>query len=95
MTLTGTLISTKTNEEIELEGNEKLSFSKFLDGKSEKTVNLETTLGIGGEGIVLSHKIDTRENHFKKGCEEKKGRLLAAREDLERCTPAQVRQRQR
>ena len=55
------MISTKHNEEIKLDGNEKLSFSKFLDGKSEKTVNLERTLGIGGEGIVLSHKMDTRE----------------------------------
>ena len=50
---------------------------KFLDGKSEKTVNLERILGIGGEGIVLSQKIDTRENHFKKGWEEKKGRDVA------------------
>ena len=77
MTLSGTLISTKRNEEIELEGNEELSFSKFLNGKSEKTVNLEAVLGIGGEGIVLVQKIDTRENHFKNGWEEKKGRDVA------------------
>ena len=71
------MISTKNNEEIELEGNEKLSFSKFLDGKSIKTVNLERVLGIGGEGIVLSQKMDTRENHYKKEWEEKKGRDVA------------------
>ena len=64
-------------EEIELDGNEKLSFLKFLDGKSEKTVNLERILGIGGEGIVLAQKMDTRENHFEKGWEEKKGRDVA------------------
>ena len=77
MTLTGTLIRTNSNEEIELEGNERLSFSNFLDGKSEKTVNLERVLGIGGEGIVLAHKMDTRENHYKKGWEEKKRRDVA------------------
>ena len=44
---------------------------------SEKTVNLERILGIGGEGIVLGHKIDTRENHYQKGLEEKKGRDVA------------------
>ena len=51
--LKGKSISTKKNEEIELKKKEKLSFSVFLDGKSEKTVNLERILGIGGEGIVL------------------------------------------
>ena len=71
------MISTKNNEEIELEGNEKLSFSKFLDRKSNKTVNLERVLGIGGEGILLAQKMDTRENHYEKGCEEKKGRDVA------------------
>ena len=48
-----------------------------MDGKSEKTVNLERILGIGGEGIVLSRKMDTRENHFKKRWVEKKGRPVA------------------
>ena len=71
------MISTKNNEEIELEGNENLSFSKFLNEKSNKTVNLERVLGIGGEGIVLAQKMDTRENHYKKGWEEKKGRDIA------------------
>ena len=33
----------------------------FLDGKSEKTVRLERILGLGGEGIVLSEKMTTRE----------------------------------
>ena len=73
----GTLIQTKNCDEIELDGDEKLSFLQFLDQKSEKTVNLERILGIGGEGIVLSQKIDTRENHFKKGWQEKKGRDVA------------------
>ena len=82
MTLTGKLTSTKRNEEIELEGNEKLSFSKFLDGKSVKTVNLKKILGIGGEGIVLAQKMDTwREWPLENGCflrwEEKKGREVA------------------
>ena len=75
--MAGTKISTKNYEEIELEGNEKLSFSKFLNEKSNKTVNLERVLGIGGEGIVLAQKMDTRENHYKKGWEEKKGREVA------------------
>ena len=70
MTLTGKLTSTKTNKEIELEGNEKLSLSKFLDGKSKKTVNLDRILAIGREGIVLTHKMKTRENHYRKGWEE-------------------------
>ena len=50
---------------------------QFLDGKSEKRVNLERILGIGGEGIVLAQKIDTRENHHKKGWKEIKGRDAA------------------
>ena len=56
-----------------------MSFSKFLDVKSEKTVNLQRILGIGGEGIVLSQKMDTRENHYKRGWEEKKGRDVAVK----------------
>ena len=79
------LISPNKNEEIENDGYEKSSFLKFLDGKSEKTVNLERILGIGGEGIVLSHKMDTKENHYRKfmlgkpwaGWIEKKGRDVA------------------
>ena len=67
----------KIFDEIELDGDEKLSFLEFLDAKCEKTVNLERILGIGGEGIVLSQKMDTRENHFKKGWEAKKGRNVA------------------
>ena len=70
-------MSTNQSEEIEVEGDEKLSFLQFLKGKSEKIVNLEKILGIGGEGIVLRQKIDTRENHYKKGWEEKKGREVA------------------
>ena len=75
--MTGKLISTNNNEEIEVEGKEKLSITKFLDGKCEKTVSLERILGIGGEGIVLSQKMDTREYHHKRGWEEKKGRDVA------------------
>ena len=63
--MTGTRISTINNEGIEVDGDEKLSFSKFLVGKNERTVNLERILGIGGEGIVLAHKMDTKENHYK------------------------------
>ena len=85
--MAGTIISTKSYEEIEVDGDTKLSFSKFLEGKSEKKVNLERVLGIGGEGIVLSHKMDTRENHYKAtknwfgknkaGCIEKKEKDVA------------------
>ena len=77
MTLTGTLITTKSFETIELEGNEELSFSKFLDGKSVKKLNLEGILGIGGEGIVLARNMDTRENHYKNGRETRRGRDVA------------------
>ena len=68
---------TKNNNDIELHGDEKLSLLKFLDGKSEKTVHLERILGIGGEGIVLAHKMDTKENHYKIGLNEKKGKHVA------------------
>ena len=67
------MISTKKYQEIEIDGDEKFSFANFLNGKSKKTVNLTRVLGIGGEGIVLGQKMDTKENHFKKGWEEKKG----------------------
>ena len=77
ITLTETLNSTNLKKKIELDGNEKLSFLKFLNGKSYKTVNLDRVLGIGGEGIVLAQKMDTRENHYKKGWEEKKRRDVA------------------
>ena len=75
--MTGTYNLTKNEEEIELAGNEKLSFSKFLAGKSQKIVNLDRILGIGGEGIVIAQKIDIRENHYKRGWKEKKGREVA------------------
>ena len=77
MTLTGISILTKSKAEIELQGNEKFSFSMFLNGRSGKTVNLEGILGIGGEGIVLAQKMDTRENHYKYGWDEKIGRDVA------------------
>ena len=51
----------------------------FLDVKCEITVNLQRILGIGGEGIVLSQKMDTRENHYEKGWDEKKGRDVAVK----------------
>ena len=51
----------------------------FLDGQSEKTVRLESILGIGGEGIVLSDKMTTKEHHYEKGWEEKKGREVAVK----------------
>ena len=52
---------------------------KFLDGKSEKTVRLERILGLGGEGIVLSDEMDTKEHHYEKGWEEKNGREVAVK----------------
>ena len=51
----------------------------FLDGQSEKTVRLERILGLGGEGIVIGDKITTKEHHFEKGWEEKKGREVAVK----------------
>ena len=75
--MTGRYNLSKNEEEIELAENEKLSFSKFLAGKSEKIVNLDRILGIGGEGIVIAQKKDIRENHYKRGWEEKKGRDVA------------------
>ena len=51
----------------------------FLAGKSERTVRLERILGIGGEGIVLSDKMNTKEHHYEKGWEEKKGREVAVK----------------
>ena len=61
----------------------------FLDGQSEKTVRLERILGIGGEGIVLSDKMTTKEHHYEKRwwkrwirpswMEEKKGREVAVK----------------
>ena len=79
------MISSKNNEEIELDVNERQSFLRFLNGQSEKRVNLERVLGIGGEGIVLAHKMDTKEHHYKKfwfgkpwaGFIKKKGRDVA------------------
>ena len=71
--MSGTLLLTNNNTDIELDGDEKLSFSKFLDGKSEKTVNLEPILGIGGEGIVMAQKMNIEEKHYKNGWEDKIG----------------------
>ena len=50
-----------------------------MDRKPDKIVRLERILGIGGEGIVLSDKMDTKEHHYKKGWEEKKGREVAVK----------------
>ena len=75
--MVGKLISTKTKQEIEVDEDEKLSFAYFLNGKFEKTVNLKRVLGIGGEGIVLGQKMDTKGNHYKNGWDEKKGRDVA------------------
>ena len=50
-----------------------------MAGKCEKTVKLERILGIGGEGIVLSDKMTTKEHHYEKGWEEKKGREVAVK----------------
>ena len=52
---------------------------KFLAGKSEKTVRLERILGLGGEGIVLSDEMDTKEHHYETGWDEKKGREVAVK----------------
>ena len=36
-------------------------------------------MGIGGEGIVLTDKMNTKEHHYAKGWEEKKGREVAVK----------------
>ena len=51
----------------------------FLAGKSEKNLRLERILDIGGEGIVLSDEITTKEHHYKTRWEEKKGREVAVK----------------
>ena len=51
----------------------------FLDGKSEKIVRLERILGIGGEGIVLSDKMTTKEYHYKTLWEKKRGREVVVK----------------
>ena len=51
----------------------------FLAGKSGKTVRLERILGLGGEGIVLSYKMTTKEHHYETGWEEKKEREVAVK----------------
>ena len=51
----------------------------FLAGESEETVRLERILGLGGEGVVLSDTITTKEHHYEKGWEEKKGREVAVK----------------
>ena len=52
----------------------------FLDGKAKKTVIMERILGLGGEGIVLSDKMTTKEYHsFKTGWEGKKEREVAVK----------------
>ena len=40
---------------------------------------LERIAGIGGEGIVLSDKMTTKEHHYETGWEEKKGREVAVK----------------
>ena len=79
LTLSGYWNRTQRVKNFELEGEERKSFMIFLDGKSEKTVRLERILGIGGEGIVLSDEMTTKEHHYEKGWEEKKGREVAVK----------------
>ena len=79
LTLCGYSTKTEKDEHFELEGEERKSFLNFLAGESEKTVILERIAGIGGEGIVLSDEMTTKEHHYKKGWEEKKGREVAVK----------------
>ena len=51
----------------------------FLDGKFDKIVRLERILGLGGEGIVLSDKMTTKEYHYEKRWEQKIGREVAVK----------------
>ena len=50
-----------------------------MDGQSEKTVRLERILGLGGEGIVLSDIMTTKEYHYLWSWEEKKCREVAVK----------------
>ena len=42
-------------------------------------MRLERILGLGGEGIVLSDEMTTKEYHYKKGWEKKIGREVAVK----------------
>ena len=70
---------TKKTKSFNVEGIEMSSFTNFLDGKPEKIVRLERILGIGGEGIVLSDKMTTKEHHYRKGWEERNDREVAVK----------------
>ena len=56
--------NTKRIESIEAKTEEYKSFLNFLKKSSEKTVQLDRILGIGGEGLVISEKMDTSEYHY-------------------------------
>ena len=66
LTLSGYCNRTQRVENFELKGEEKKSFMNILNGKSDKIVRLERILGLGGEGIVLSDKITTKEYYYEK-----------------------------
>ena len=48
-----------------------------MTDKSEKTVDLQEILGIGGEGVVLGKKLSKKEHKFGKQLNEQKERQVA------------------
>ena len=64
---------------IEVDGEEKLCLSKFLDGQNEKNVKLDRILGIGGEGLVLKDEISTREKPYQTQIKVKETKEMAVK----------------
>ena len=56
--LRGICALTSQKKDIEIEGQEKRSFEKFLGGQQSKIVGLDKVLGIGGEGVVIQEELE-------------------------------------
>ena len=64
--MSGFSAKTEKAEKIDIEENtrEYESLLNFLNDCSEKTLQLDRILGIGGEGLVISEKMNTSEYHY-------------------------------
>ena len=51
---------TSQQKSIEIHGQEKMSFERFLGGQQSKIVGLDRVLGIGGEGIVFEKELEIK-----------------------------------
>ena len=56
--LSGICASTSQQKSIEIQGQEKRSFERFLGGQQSKIVELDKVLGIGGEGVVIEKELE-------------------------------------